>query len=125
MYETRLKEEEFKALWESKHLVQGRSILYKRQRVWVKSLYGISLHSGRACNLTEMNVSDIESQDDLDAKLKAAAFIGTLKPGYTDFHYLRDFWKKDYRERGTDWVGMTGIGSGSFLITILSKLRNV
>ena len=28
------------------------------------------------------------------ARVRAAAFIGTLQAGYTDFHYLRPVWKR-------------------------------
>ena len=41
------------------------------------------------CNLTEVNVSNVESQQDLNERCKAATFLGTLQAGYTDFHYLR------------------------------------
>jgi hypothetical protein len=54
----------------------------------------ISLRPYQFCNLCELNVSDIESQEDLNSRAKAAAFIGTLQAGYTDFHYLRDIWKE-------------------------------
>jgi ribonucleoside-diphosphate reductase alpha chain len=75
----------------------------------------ISLNSCQFCNLTEMNVSDVESQDDLNARAKAAAFIGTLQAGYTDFHYLRDEWKEVTERESLIGVGMTGIGSGKVL----------
>ena len=46
----------------------------------------IALRSYQFCNLTEINVSDIEDQEDLNKRARAAAFIGTLQAGYTDFH---------------------------------------
>ena len=49
----------------------------------------ISLNSCQFCNLTEINAGSIESQEDLNERAKAGAFIGTLQAGYTDFHYLR------------------------------------
>lgn len=66
-------------------------------------------------NLCELNVSDIESQEDLNERAKAAAFIGTLQAGYTDFHYLRDIWKTTTEKDALIGVGMTGIGSGVIL----------
>jgi ribonucleoside-diphosphate reductase alpha chain len=54
----------------------------------------IALRPYQFCNLCEVNASDIESQEDLNNRVKAAAFIGTLQAGYTDFHYLRDVWKR-------------------------------
>lgn len=75
----------------------------------------ISLKSMQFCNLTEVNVSDVESQDDLDSRVKAAAFLGTLQAGYTDFHYLRPQWKENTEKDALIGVGMTGIGSGKVL----------
>ena len=75
----------------------------------------ISLKSMQFCNLTEVNVSDIKDQDDLDARVKAAAFLGTLQAGYTDFHYLRPQWRENTEADALIGVGMTGIGSGKVL----------
>ena len=66
-------------------------------------------------NLTELNASDVESQEDLNARARAAAFIGTLQAGYTDFHYLRDIWKETTEKDALLGVGMTGIASGAVL----------
>ena len=43
--------------------------------------------------MTEISVSDIESQEDFNNRAKAASIIGTLQAGYTNFHYLRDSWR--------------------------------
>ncbi len=75
----------------------------------------IGLRPFQFCNLCEVNVSNITSQEDLDARAKAAAFIGTLQAGYTDFHYLRDIWKRTTEKDALIGVGMTGIGSGEIL----------
>jgi ribonucleoside-diphosphate reductase alpha chain len=75
----------------------------------------IALRPNQFCNLCEVNVSDIESQEDLNARVKAAAFIGTLQAGYTDFHYLRDVWKRTTEKDALIGVSMTGIGSGVVL----------
>lgn len=75
----------------------------------------IGLRPYQFCNLCEVNVSDIESQEDLEARAKAASFIGTLQAGYTDFHYLRDVWKRTTEKDALIGVGMTGIGSGEVL----------
>ena len=75
----------------------------------------IALRPFQFCNLCEVNVSDIESQDDFNARVKAAAFIGTLQAGYTDFHYLREVWKETTERDALIGVSMTGIGSGSVL----------
>ena len=75
----------------------------------------IALRPFQFCNLCEVNVSDIESQDDFNARVKAAAFIGTLQAGYTDFHYLREVWKETTERDALIGVSMTGIGSGAVL----------
>ena len=75
----------------------------------------IALRPYQFCNLCEVNVSDIESQEDLNNRVKAAAFIGTLQAGYTDFHYLRPVWKRTTEKDALIGVSMTGIGSGTVL----------
>lgn len=75
----------------------------------------IALRPFQFCNLCEVNVSDIESQEDFNNRVKAAAFIGTLQAGYTDFHYLRDIWKRTTEKEALIGVSMTGIGSGTVL----------
>ena len=75
----------------------------------------IALRPFQFCNLCEVNVSDVESQEDYNARVKAAAFIGTLQAGYTDFHYLRPVWKRTTEKDALIGVSMTGIGSGTVL----------
>ena len=75
----------------------------------------IALRPNQFCNLCEVNVSDIESQEDLNNRVRAAAFIGTLQAGYTNFHYLRDIWKRTTEKDALIGVSMTGIGSGVVL----------
>ncbi len=75
----------------------------------------IALRPYQFCNLCEVNASDIESLEDFDKRVRGAAFIGTLQAGYTDFHYLRDVWKRTTEKDALIGVGMTGIGSGVVL----------
>lgn len=75
----------------------------------------IGLRPYQFCNLCEVNVSDIHSQEELELRTKAAALIGTLQAGYTNFHYLRDVWKRTTEKDALIGVGMTGIGSGEIL----------
>lgn len=75
----------------------------------------ISLRPYQFCNLTELNVSDVTSQEDLNSRAKAAAFLGTLQAGYTEFHYLRDVWKETTELDALIGVGQTGVGSGEVL----------
>ncbi len=75
----------------------------------------IALRPYQFCNLCEVNVSNIESQEDLNARVKAAAFIGTLQAGYTNFHYLRPVWQETTEKDALIGISMTGIGSGVVL----------
>jgi ribonucleoside-triphosphate reductase len=75
----------------------------------------ISLKPTSFCNLTELNVSNVETQEDLNERAKVASFIGTLQAGYTDFHYLRDVWQRTTEKESLLGVSMTGIGSGKVL----------
>lgn len=73
----------------------------------------IALRPFQFCNLCEVNVSDVESQEDLNERASAAAFFGTLQAGFTNFHYLREQWKVTTEKEALIGVGMTGIASGS------------
>tara|TARA_B110000879_G_C11155566_1_gene506704 strand:+ start:105 stop:1973 length:1869 start_codon:yes stop_codon:yes gene_type:complete len=75
----------------------------------------IALRPYQFCNLCEVNASDIESQEDLNERVKMATFIGTLQASYTDFHYLREIWKETTEKDALVGISMTGIGSGKVL----------
>ncbi len=85
----------------------------------------IALRPYQFCNLCEVNASDIESQEDLNTRVKAAAFIGTLQAGYTNFHYLRDVWRETTEKDALIGVSMTGIGSGRVLGYDMKKAADV
>jgi ribonucleoside-triphosphate reductase (thioredoxin) len=72
----------------------------------------IALRPFQFCNLCEVNVSDIDNQDELNERAKAAAFLGTLQAGFTNFHYLREEWRETTETDALIGVGMTGIASG-------------
>jgi ribonucleoside-diphosphate reductase alpha chain len=71
----------------------------------------IALRPYQFCNLCEVNVSNIESQEDFHNRVIVASFFGTLQAGFTDFHYLRPIWKKTTEKDALIGVGMTGIAS--------------
>jgi ribonucleoside-diphosphate reductase alpha chain len=75
----------------------------------------IALRPFQFCNLCEVNVSNLDSQEDYNSRVKAAAFIGTLQASYTDFHYLRPIWQRTTEKDALIGVSMTGIGSGTVL----------
>jgi ribonucleoside-diphosphate reductase alpha chain len=85
----------------------------------------ISLRPYQFCNLCEVNVSDIKDQDDLNNRVKAAAFIGTLQAGYTEFHYLREIWQETTEKDALIGVSMTGIASKKVLKMDMAKAADV
>jgi ribonucleoside-diphosphate reductase alpha chain len=114
----KITEEKFLQLW--KKIEDSNSgepgVYFSNDKDWgTNPCCEIGLRPYQFCNLCEVNVSDIESQEDLEERVKAATFIGTLQAGYTDFHYLRDVWKRTTEKDALIGVGMTGIGSGEVL----------
>lgn len=67
------------------------------------------IHSGVSfCNLTEVNCQDASSEE-LLARIKAAAFIGTLQAAYNEFSYLGAATEAIVRREALLGVGLTGI----------------
>ena len=75
----------------------------------------IGLRPNQFCNLVEINVSDVQTQEELNKRSTAASFIATLQASYTDFHYLRPIWKRTTEKEALIGVSMTGIASGGVL----------
>jgi len=69
----------------------------------------IGLRNMQVCNLTEVSASAAGSQEQLEAMVTAAAFIGTLQAGFTSFHYLRPEWRETTEKEALLGVSMTGI----------------
>ncbi len=84
----------------------------------------IALKPFQFCNLCEVNVSDVKSQEDLNERARAAAFFGTLQAGFTDFHYLRQVWKTTTEQDALIGVGMTGIASGAVMDLDMREAAN-
>ena len=111
-------EQEFQALW--KRIEASGSgepgIYWTNDKDWgTNPCCEIALRPYQFCNLCEVNVSDITCQEDLNDRVTAAAFFGTLQAGFTDFHYLRDVWKMTTFRDALLGIGMTGIASGEVL----------
>jgi ribonucleoside-diphosphate reductase alpha chain len=85
----------------------------------------IALRPYQFCNLCEVNVSDVTSQEDLNHRVTAAAFFGTLQAGFTDFHYLRPIWKKTTEKDALVGIGMTGIASMEVFKYDLTEAANI
>lgn len=73
----------------------------------------IALRPYQMCNLTEINAGAITNQKSFNKAAEAAAFIGTLQAGYTDFHYLNPKWRIACEKDALLGVSMTGIASGT------------
>ena len=74
----------------------------------------IALRPYQFCNLTEINASSVDSELDFYGRCEAAALLGTLQAGYSDFHYLRDCWRKATEKDALLGVSMTGIASNTY-----------
>jgi ribonucleoside-diphosphate reductase alpha chain len=113
-----ISEETFKDLW--KRIEASGSgepgIYWTNDKDWgTNPCCEIALRPYQFCNLCEVNVSDIQSQTDLNDRVAVAAFFGTLQAGFFDFHYLRPIWAKTTQKDALLGIGMTGIGSGEIL----------
>jgi ribonucleoside-triphosphate reductase (thioredoxin) len=111
-------EQEFRSLWKRIELSgSGEPGIYWTNDVeWgTNPCCEIALRPYQFCNLCEVNVSDVVSQEDLNDRVAVAAFFGTLQAGFTNFHYLRPIWRKTTEKDALLGIGMTGIGSGEIL----------
>ena len=111
----RVTKEFFLQLWERIHASNSGEpgIYFSNDKDWgTNPCCEIALRPYQFCNLTEVNASDVEDQFDLESRVKAASFLGTLQAGYTDFHYLREIWQKNSEKDSLLGVSMTGIASG-------------
>jgi ribonucleoside-triphosphate reductase len=124
----KIDEEEFLKLWKKIELSGSGEpgIYFSNDKEWgTNPCCEIALRPFQFCNLCEVNVSNIESQEDLNERVRIGAFIGTLQAAYTDFHYLRDIWQKTTEKDALLGVGMTGIGSGVILNYDLKKAADL
>jgi ribonucleoside-diphosphate reductase alpha chain len=111
-------EEQFMALWKRVEASgSGEPGLYwTNDQDWgTNPCCEIALRPYQFCNLCEVNVSDVTDQIDLNERVAAAAFFGTLQAGFTNFHYLRPIWAATTQKDALLGIGMTGIGSGEIL----------
>jgi len=110
----RIDKEFFMNVWERIQLSGSGEpgIYFSNDKDWgTNPCCEIALRPFQFCNLTEVNASNIEGQKDLEERVKAASFLGTLQAGYTDFHYLRDIWRKTTEKDSLLGVSMTGIAA--------------
>jgi ribonucleoside-diphosphate reductase alpha chain len=115
----KLKEKDFKGLIKKIQLSQsgepGISLTNNAESYGFNPCHEVALKSMQFCNLTEIDVSDVFTQDDFNDRCRVASFIGTLQSSYTYFAYLRDEWKANCEKDSLLGVSMTGICSGAVL----------
>lgn len=114
----RIKKKDFLKLWDMiKESGSGEPgfVFSNNMDYGFNPCYEIALRANQFCNLTTTNVSDVSSQEDLLRRVKTAAFIGTLQASYTDFHYLREIWRRTTEKEALIGVSMTGIATGPVL----------
>lgn len=124
----RIKKEDFDLLWKKIEASNAGEpgVYFTNNADWgTNPCCEIALRPYQFCNLCEVNVSDIESQEDLNKRVSVASFFGTLQAGFTDFHYLRDIWKRTTEKDALVGVGMTGIASGKVLNLDLKEAAKV
>jgi ribonucleoside-diphosphate reductase alpha chain len=112
---SKITEEFFKELWKKIELSNAGEpgIYFSNDKDWgTNPCCEIALRPFQMCNLCEVNASDVVDQQDLEDRVRAAAFIGTLQASSTEFHYLRPIWQRTCEKDALLGIGMTGIGSG-------------
>lgn len=120
----KISEDEFKTIWQRiEESGSGEPGVYftNDREILSNPCVEATLNPFQFCNLTELNVSDVVDQEDFNARARAAAFIGTLQAGYTNFHYLRSIWRETTEKEALLGVGMTGIASGAVLKLNMSE----
>lgn len=85
----------------------------------------IALRPNQFCNLVEIGMGNIKDQADLNARAQAASYIATLQASYTDFHYLRDIWRKNTEKDALLGVSMTGIAAENNLKLDYEQAANI
>jgi ribonucleoside-diphosphate reductase alpha chain len=78
----------------------------------------------QGCNLSTINCSSIENEDDFYERCKAAAIIGTLQAGFTNLSYLGDISCKIFEREALLGVSLTGTMEKHDLVLSEKVLRN-
>ena len=78
----------------------------------------------QGCNLSTINCSSIEDEDDFYERCKAAAIIGTLQAGFTKLDYLGEISCKIFEREALLGVSLTGIMEKHDLVLSEKVLRN-
>jgi len=124
----RIEKEEFIELWkkiEASKSGEPGFFFTNDMEMGGNPCFEISLKANQFCNLVTMNANNINSQEELELSSRKAAFIATLQASYTDFHYLREIWKKTTEKEALIGVSITGIASGNLNELDLKKAAKI
>lgn len=69
----------------------------------------ILLRPNEFCNLTEVIISESDTEQDLISKVRLASILGTWQSTLTNFKYIRKSWKDNCEEERLLGVSLTGI----------------
>lgn len=75
----------------------------------------IGLQSNQFCNLTTTNLTGLKNEKDFENRVYAAALLGTLQAGFTDFPYLSEKWKTVTESESLIGCSFTGIADAKSL----------
>ena len=75
-------------------------------------MWPVDIESGKSgwqgCNLSTINCSSVEDEEDFFERCRAAAIIGTLQAGFTDLAYLGEISEKIFEREALLGVSLTG-----------------
>ena len=75
----------------------------------------IILRPNQFCNLTEVVVRPMDTEESLHSKIEVATILGTIQSTLTNFGYLRKRWQQNTEEERLLGVSLTGIMDNSLL----------
>jgi ribonucleoside-triphosphate reductase len=78
----------------------------------------------QGCNLSTINCSSVEDENDFYERCKAAAIIGTLQAGFTDMAYLGETSSKIFAREALLGVSLTGTMEKHDLVLTEKVLKN-
>ncbi len=124
----RVEKGEFMKLWEQIEASYSGEpgFMFTNNAEWgLNPCAEISLRDCQFCNLVTINSATVKDQEDLNKRSAAAAFIATIQASYTDFHYLRDKWRRVTEKEALIGVSMTGVATGEILGLNMEEAANI
>ena len=85
----------------------------------------IILRPNQFCNLTEVVVRPLDTEESLHNKIEVATILGTIQATLTNFGYLRKRWQTNTEEERLLGVSLTGIMDNSILSRMRTTLPDV